>query len=165
MDCPARNRRIAVRLARNAAYRTRFGEHIAQGLPIVPPRSQFLRAQPHPKPTTNRMNKSGTFFAVAGAAAALAVSALAANVTANWQEHCAKCHGEDGKGQTKMGKKLGIADLTDAKVQAKFTDDAAFKAIKDGLKDKDGKVQMKPIENVGDADIKALVAHVRALKK
>ncbi|MBM3853154.1 MAG: cytochrome c [Verrucomicrobia bacterium] len=111
------------------------------------------------------MNKPLTIFALAGAAAALAVSALAASASANWQEHCAKCHGEDGKGQTKMGKKLGIADLTDAKVQAKITDEAAFKSIKEGLKDKDGKVQMKPIENVGDADIKALVAHVRSLKK
>lgn len=94
-----------------------------------------------------------------------AVATYGAAAAANWSEQCAKCHGEDGKGQTKMGKKLSIADLTDAKMQAKFTDDDALKAMKEGLKDKDGKVAMKPIENVTEADMKALVAHVRTLKK
>ena len=65
---------------------------------------------------------------------------LAADAAANWENQCAKCHGPDGKGDTKMGKKLAIADLTDAKVQAKFTDADAVKAMKEGIKDKDGKV-------------------------
>jgi cytochrome c553 len=94
-----------------------------------------------------------------------ALSAFAADAAANWSEQCAKCHGDDGKGQTKMGKKLGIADLTDAKVQANFTDDQAVKAVKEGVKDKDGKLSMKPIEGLSDGDIKALVTHVRGLKK
>ena len=80
-------------------------------------------------------------------------------------EHCAKCHGDTGKGDTKMGRKLSIADLTDAAVQGKFTDEDALKAMKDGVKDKDGKVAMKPIENVTEADMKALVGYVRKLKK
>ena len=33
------------------------------------------------------------------------------------------------------------------------------------IKDKDGKVSMKPIENLSEADMKALVTHVRSLKK
>ncbi len=111
------------------------------------------------------MKISQTFLVVAGAGVAFAVSAFGADVAANWTEHCAKCHGETGKGDTKMGRKLSISDLTDAKVQAKFTDEEAMKAMKDGIKDKDGKVTMKPIENVSEADMKALVAHVRALKK
>lgn len=36
--------------------------------------------------------------------------------------YCAKCHGEDGKGQTTMGKKLGIADITDPAWQAERND-------------------------------------------
>jgi len=111
------------------------------------------------------MKLSQTFLVVAGAGVAFAVSAFGADVAANWTEHCAKCHGETGKGDTKMGRKLSISDLTDSKVQAKFTDEEAMKAMKDGIKDKDGKVTMKPIENVSEADMKALVAHVRALKK
>jgi cytochrome c553 len=95
-------------------------------------------------------------------AASLTRGADAASI---WANECAKCHGEDGKGQTKMGKKLGIADLTDPKVQGNFSDDQAVKAIKEGIKDKEGKLAMKPIEGLTDADAKALVPLVRALLK
>lgn len=88
-----------------------------------------------------------------------------ADAAAIWTNECAKCHGEDGKGQTKMGKKLGIADLTDPKVQANFSDDQAVKAIKEGIKDKEGKLAMKPIEGLTEADAKALVPLVRGLIK
>jgi cytochrome c553 len=100
---------------------------------------------------------------VVGFAAALTASA--ADAKENWGKLCAKCHGADGKGDTKMGQKLGIKDLTDAKVQAGITDEAAFKAIKEGVKDKDGKTLMKAAEGVSDDEIKALVAEVRSLKK
>jgi hypothetical protein len=59
---------------------------------------------------------------------------------------------------------MEIKDLTDAKVQAAFTDDQAFKSIKEGIKDGD-KTKMKPAEGLSDDDIKALVAKVRAFKK
>jgi cytochrome c553 len=100
--------------------------------------------------------------------AIIAVSALtagAADAKANYEKDCAKCHGADGKGQTKMGQKLGAKDYTDAKVQAEMKDDAAFKAIKEGLKNKEDKQLMKPAEGLADADIKALVAHMRTFKK
>jgi cytochrome c553 len=97
--------------------------------------------------------------------AGAALTVRGADAAAKWADNCAKCHGEDGKGQTKMGKKLGIADLTDAKTQAGFTDEQAAKAIKDGLKDKDGKTTMKAIEGLTDDDIKSLVPFVRGLKK
>jgi cytochrome c553 len=94
-----------------------------------------------------------------------AVAARAADAKAAYAKDCAKCHGEDGKGETKMGKKLGAKDYTDAKVQAEFKDDAGFKAIKEGLKDKDGKTLMNPAEGTSDEDIKALVAYMRTFKK
>jgi len=102
------------------------------------------------------------------AIAALVISAtsvLAADGKALYEDGCAKCHGTDGKGQTKMGQKVGAKDYTDAKVQAELKDDAAFKAIKEGLKDKDGKQLMKPAEGMSDDDIKALVAYMRTFKK
>ena len=108
--------------------------------------------------------KNSTLFLIA-AALALGSRALAADAATNWTDQCAKCHGPDGKGETKMGKKLGIRDLSDAKVQAGFTDDAIVKAVKEGIKDKDGKVTMKPIEGLADGDIKALIPVVRGLKK
>jgi len=82
----------------------------------------------------------------------------------NWDTLCAKCHGADGKGDTKMGAKLGCKDFTDAKVQADIKDDAAFKALKEGLKSADDKTLMKPFDTLSDDEIKALVAYVHALK-
>lgn len=93
------------------------------------------------------------------------LAAYAADAKENWEKSCAKCHGPDGKGQTKMGQKLGIKDYTDAKVQDALKDDAAVKAIKEGLKDKDGKVLMKPTEGLSDDEVKALVKHLRSFKK
>jgi len=96
-------------------------------------------------------------------AAALAVTA--AEPKENWTTSCARCHGADGKGQTNIGKKLNCKDYTDAGVQAALTDDAAFKAIKEGFKASDGKTVMKPATNLSDDDIKALVAYMRTFKK
>lgn len=98
-------------------------------------------------------------------AAAGVISASAVDAKDNWEKVCGKCHGPDGKGDTKMGQKLGIKDLTDAKLQAELKDDQAFKAVKEGIKDSEGKIKMKPAENVSDDEIKALVAYVRTLKK
>src|SRR5262245_8424503 len=53
----------------------------------------------------------------------------AADAKENWTKHCAKCHGEDGKGQTRMGRQSGAKDYTDAKVQEALKDDKAFKII------------------------------------
>lgn len=108
--------------------------------------------------------KNLTTILVAAVALSLC-SARAADVKELYEKSCVKCHGADGKGDTKMGKKVGVKDLTDAKVQAEFTDEQAFKAIKEGKKDKEDKVLMKPIEGATDDEIKALVAHSRAFKK
>jgi cytochrome c553 len=64
-----------------------------------------------------------------------------------------------------MGKKAGVKDYTDAKVQAEIKDDAAFKAVKEGIKE-NGKEKMKPYgEKLSDDEIKALVGHIRTFKK
>jgi cytochrome c len=92
-------------------------------------------------------------------------SAHAEDAKAIYEKDCAKCHGADGKGATKMGQKLGCKDYTDAKVQAELKDDAATKAIKEGLKDKDGKTLMKPVEGLSDEDVKGQVTYMRSFKK
>ena len=94
-----------------------------------------------------------------------AFAARAADAKETYEKDCAKCHGADGKGDTKMGKKLGTKDYTDAKVQAEMKDEAAIKAIKEGLKDKEGKQLMKPTEGLSDGDAKALIAYMRKFKK
>lgn len=90
----------------------------------------------------------------------------AADVAENWTKHCGSCHGKDGKGDTKAGRKADVKDLTDAKYQAGFADEQMFKQIKEGLKDKNGKEKMKAYGGtLSDEEIKALVAFVRGLKK
>jgi cytochrome c553 len=94
-----------------------------------------------------------------------ALMASAADAKEIWDKQCAKCHGKEGKGDTKMGQKLGVKDYTDAKVQAEMKDEAAIKAIKEGYKDKAGKTVMKPAEGLSDDDVKALVTLMRGFKK
>ena len=94
-----------------------------------------------------------------------ALSASAADAKATYEKDCAKCHGADGKGETKMGKKYNAKDYTNAKVQAELKDEAAIKAIKEGYKDKEGKVVMKPAEGLSDDEIKGLVTYMRKFKK
>jgi len=109
------------------------------------------------------MKKILVLATIFGFAAVLNVSA--ADAKANWDSLCAKCHGADGKGQTKIGQKLGVKDFTDAKVQAELKDDAATKAIKEGVKDKDDKTLMKPFGDLSGDEIKALVQYVRGFQK
>lgn len=110
------------------------------------------------------MRKLIMMLAACGLAATL--SAKAADAKENWTKHCVKCHGETGNGDTKMGKKAGCKDMTDAKTLAAKKDDQLFKSVKEGVKDGD-KTLMKAYgeEGLSDDEIKALVAHVRTLKK
>jgi cytochrome c553 len=106
-----------------------------------------------------------TLLVMLAISATALLSASAGDAKENYEKACAKCHGKEGKGDTKMGQKLGIKDYTDAKVQADLKDADATKAIMEGLKDKEGKVVMKPAEGLSDDDIKGLVAYMRAFKK
>ena len=102
------------------------------------------------------------FTVIAIASAGVSV---AADISATWTQNCASCHGKDGSGNTMMGKKLGVKDYHDAKVQAAFSDAEAERAIKEGVKT-NGKETMKPFgSKLSEADIKALVAHIRSFKK
>ncbi len=101
---------------------------------------------------------------LAGLAAASAAEPPAA-VKEIWKKTCASCHGQTGKADTKAGRKIGAIDFTDPKNQEKFSDEQMFNAIKEGVKDKDGKFKMKPAENANDELIKNVIAFIRTLKK
>ena len=83
-------------------------------------------------------------------------AAFAADGAALWAQHCASCHGKDGSGSTTMGKKLAVKDYSKSQ---SFSDAEATNVIKNG------KGKMKAYKQLSDADVKALVAYVRSLKK
>ena len=84
-------------------------------------------------------------------------AAFGADAGALWAQNCASCHGKDGSGNTAMGKKLGVQDYTKSQ---SFSDAEAANVIKNG------KGKMKGYKaKLSDADVKALVAYVRSLKK
>jgi len=89
-----------------------------------------------------------------------------ADAANDYKAKCSSCHGQDGKGQTKMGKKLNIKDLTAAAVQDALTDESIIKQITDGVKDeKTGKDRMPALgKKLSAEQIKALVPIVRAFK-
>ncbi|MBT5925142.1 MAG: c-type cytochrome [Verrucomicrobia bacterium] len=81
-----------------------------------------------------------------------------------WKEHCSSCHGMDGRGKTKAGRKAKVKDLTDKKYQASFTDTAGFLNTKNGMKNKKGKEAMKPFgEKVRDEELMQLMKFLRVL--
>ena len=84
-------------------------------------------------------------------------AAFGADAGTLWAQNCASCHGKDGSGSTAMGKKLGVKDYTKSQ---SFSDAEAANVIKNG------KGKMKGYKDkLSDADVKALVAYVRGLKK
>ena len=109
--------------------------------------------------------KNTTRFLALGAGFVLAAALMhAAPAAENWENQCAKCHGADGKGQTKVGKKLNLKDYTDAKVQAAMKDEDMVKAINDGVSE-GGKEKMKAFKGeLSAAEVKDLVAYIRKFK-
>ena len=66
---------------------------------------------------------------------------------------CAACHGKDGKGQTMMGKRMGITDLTMVKAGA-----AEIEKIVG-----EGKAKMPAFKGkLPEEEIKAVAAYVKA---
>ena len=102
---------------------------------------------------------------IAAAITITATSVVAADGKALYERDCAKCHGADGKGNTKMGQRSGARDYSNPKTWENLTDAAAVKAIKEGVKDREGKVVMKPTEGATDADAKAMVEYMKTFKK
>lgn len=94
------------------------------------------------------------------------VSASAATTSEIWEEHCAGCHGSDGKGQTRIGRKAGAKNLTDKEGQAKLTDADIFKLVKYGRTTAKGEEKMEAFgKRISDEQITALIQFVRAFAK
>jgi len=94
----------------------------------------------------------------------LATPAAFADGAALYAKNCASCHGKDGSGNTKMGKKAGAKDYTTAEGQ-KWSDAEGVKAILEGVKDGDKQKMKGYTGKITEADAKELVAYIRKFKK
>ena len=83
----------------------------------------------------------------------VATTAFASDSKTLFDNNCAKCHGTDGKGVARNGTKAIQKDFTDASVQSEFADDRIVKSIRSS------------IPNLGNDEIRALVAYIRAFMK
>ena len=105
-------------------------------------------------------NKSAsTILAVISLAAS---TAFAASAVETWNDVCAKCHGADGKGQTKVGKKLHVLDYSDGAVQAKLKDADLAKAIAYGVKEGDKERMPAYRAELTDAETAEVIKVIRA---
>ena len=77
---------------------------------------------------------SSLVFAVA-AAAGVALFAAEQHPSETFKKYCAKCHGEDGRGETAKGKSLSARNFTDAEWQAGEKDAELIKAVQEGKDD------------------------------
>lgn len=102
---------------------------------------------------------------ITAAAVLGAISLQAAPAADNWENSCASCHGPDGAGQTKQGKKLKVKNYTDASALAKMTDEELAKATADGVF-VDGKERMKAFKSeLSSEEIADLVKLIRSFAK
>jgi cytochrome c len=80
-----------------------------------------------------------------------------------WQAECASCHGNDGKGETRAGKRAGVKDFTDLAYQQSWTDEEAMQVIKTAKKDGKELRNKNPFaDQLTDEEIRGLIAYVRA---
>jgi mono/diheme cytochrome c family protein len=99
-----------------------------------------------------------SYHATSAAGSNMAGAAVAPdNIDAGalYSQSCAKCHGANGGGKSMRGR-----NLTDAKWQEKVSDERLFNSIANGRE------RMPAFgKKYSDAQIEALVAYVRKLKK
>ena len=97
-------------------------------------------------------------------AVALVLSASAFVLAENpgeavFKKNCVMCHGADGTAKTKMGQKLGAADLSSNDIQS-LSDDAIAQTVRNGK----GKMPAFG-KTLSDDEVNQVVQYVRTLRK
>ena len=102
-------------------------------------------------------------FAVTGAivyeASANFASPAAVDGASLFNRQCAQCHGRDGRAKTRRGRQTHTRDITNGEWQNDISDERIFNSISRG------KGKMPAFKKLSDAQIDALVAYVRRLRK
>jgi mono/diheme cytochrome c family protein len=74
-----------------------------------------------------------------------------------FKDQCAKCHGDTGKSDTSMGKKMNVAPIAgDAKIAATSDEDLAQKILA-------AEKHPKPVKKMAAGDVAGVAAYVKAL--
>lgn len=76
-----------------------------------------------------------------------------------YAQHCARCHGADGKGNTALGRTFKAPDLTKPNIQRR-SNSRFTKSIKNGRGNMPAFAK-----KLSDQDIAALILYVRSLKR
>ena len=109
-----------------------------------------------------KMSKSGRSLSILFALLLLmawCMPLLADDAAGTYKAKCAVCHGADGKGDTAMGKKLGVRDFASPEVQKQSDNDLIAATAK-------GKNKMPAYEkSLKENEIKDLIAYIRQLGK
>lgn len=107
---------------------------------LVALRRSGLSARPEPGPVEVRLARTVRGFAVADAVRRLPnpvplTPQLLAEARAHFADHCASCHGNDGSGDTPLGRRL-YPRAPDMRLPAtqKLTDGELFRTIEDGVR-------------------------------
>lgn len=124
-------------------------------------------SQDAPSPAEEIINLGETMKKTAGitlmtlaALLLLASAAQAEDAAPLFKAKCAACHGQDGSGDTAIGKKQALRDLRAADVQ-KQSDAELTGVIAEGKAGKAAHAYKK--KGLTDDQIKALVAHIRSI--
>jgi len=100
-------------------------------------------------------------------AVSAAAPASADKTERTWKAKCASCHGDDGKGDTKKGKEMGVKDMSTAAWQKSKTDAQLKEGTENGVAEKvvDGKKQQMDAykDKLKPEQITDLVAYMRSL--
>src|ERR1700744_4200428 len=99
-----------------------------------------------------------------GAARVASAQEITPHIKQIYKNDCALCHGDTGNGKSELATSMNLVllDYTDAKSLSGKSDQELFDAIRKGRGDK-----MPPEDEARakDADVRGLVAYVRALSK
>ena len=94
--------------------------------------------------------------------AGAAVPGRAAEGVVVFENHCAPCHGLDGKARTPAGRKLGAKDLS----ESKLADEAIAHQIREGAKSPQGAERMPAFkQKLNAAEVAAVAEYVKTFRK
>jgi mono/diheme cytochrome c family protein len=96
---------------------------------------------------------------------AFSVEKSASHTREIWFDECGRCHGDDGKANTPLGRKLQIRDYSSREQQKTFSDEQAMQVISAG-RQKDGKNVMPAYaDQLSEEQRRDLLAYLRSMAK